>query len=548
MSKIPLVGVLELASKYRYGLTSRGTPLYLFCPYDEAAPQFIVGSNHRDLSVNQIAIIEAPFPYEKLVAPAKPRGNLLHLIGPVGDFVCEQTALIYYYCPHRAVLSLPAPPPSGPDTSRDTDRVEISKETGWHVFHVDPPGCRDIDDAIAFHPATGRWAITIADVAAMVPIGCEADIRARALGATFYDTKGAVELPMLTPVISEDNASLLPGHRRRGVSLLWHPRTSEEFLHLAEDEDPVFVSSWITVEHSFTYESFGTSSFAHETLGISCEMGPVRQLDVSAFATTGQLPLDPHDWIAALMIRYNAAAARVLKNRGGGVLRAQPPAVAEKVAAWPPALRHLASEAAVYISAAEAATSSWHTGLGLAAYTHASSPLRRYADLINQRVLVSKATDTSATTASIATTEVDHLNARAKANKRWGRDMTFLTHVTPGRVHEVDVVWLAKEADHSTGGQADNAHWKVWVPAWQRTLGLRHTPSAPGEPGTAGRIAVYCDPTRRNWKRRVLTSDVTSDKSSLHHTLGEAVPAHQLPPPSAASTSPSAAAAPPSEH
>jgi exoribonuclease R len=510
MTKTQLVGVLELASKYRYGLTSRGTPLYLFCPYDEAAPQFIVGSNCRDLSVNQIAIVEVPFPYEKPAAPAKPRGNLLHLIGPVGEFVCEQTALIYHYCPHRAVASLPPPPLSGPNTARDAERIEISKEAGWHVFHVDPPGCRDIDDAIAFHPATGQWAITIADVAAVVPADCEADIRARAVGGTFYDTKGSVILLMLTPALSEDAASLLPGQRRRGVSLVWRPTTSAEFLHLSDGEEPVFVSSWITVEHSFTYESFAASPFAHETLGVPCDIGH----------------LDAHDFIAALMVRYNAAAARVLKNRGaGGVLRVQCPSTAEKLAAWPPALRHLASEAAVYMSAAEAATSSWHTGLALDAYTHASSPLRRYADLINQRVLV----DVSAEAAVV---DVEHLNARAKANKRWGRDIAFLTHVPPGRVHEVDVVWLAKEIDHSPRGQADGL-WKVWVPAWQRTLRLRHRPSTPGAPGTAGRIAVYCDPTRRNWKRRVLTADMNS-QSPLSQS-------------SAASTSPAAAAEPPSE-
>ena len=472
-TKINLVGVLELASKYRYGISSHGTPLYLFCPYDEAAPHLVVGSKHRDLSINQIAIVEVPFPYERSPAPAKPRGNLVHLIGPVGDVDYERTALLYHYAPHRAIASLPHP--SVPNTSRDTERTEISKATGWHTFHVDPPGCRDIDDAIAFHPATGRWAITIADVAAAVPVGCECDIRARMLGATFYDTAGTVVLPMLPPALSEDLASLLPGEKRRGVSLIWNPSVSV-------DEEPVFVSTWITVEHSFTYESFGASQFAHEILGISCH------------------GVDPHEWIANLMIRYNTAAARVLKSRANGVLRIQPPAAAEKVAAWPPALRHLANESAIYSLTSYSETG--HAGMGLAAYTHTSSPLRRYADLINQRVLV------GLTSESTTTAAVDHLNLRAKANKRWGRDMAFLTHVTPGRVHEVDVVWL--EADRSAGGQADSGRLKVWVPAWQRTLRLRHVPATPGEPGTAGRIAVYCDPTRRNWKQRVLTADIAT--------------------------------------
>jgi hypothetical protein len=270
----------------------------------------------------------------------------------------------------------------------------------------------------------------------------------------------------------------------------------EEFLRLGDTEEPVFVSSWINVEHSFTYESFTASTFARETLGISCETGAlsagapsshlpsVRQLDLSA--PSSHLP--SHEWIAALMIRYNAAAARILKKRAIGILRVQSPAAAEKVAAWPASLRHLANEAAVYVSAADA--SEGHASLGLAAYTHASSPLRRYADLINQRVLVGLSSEPTTTAV------VDNLNKRAKAIKRLGRDMTFLTYVTPGRVHEVDVIWITTE--------------KVWVPVWQRTLKIRHIPATPGEPGTAGRIAVYCDPTRRNWKQRILTADIAT--------------------------------------
>jgi exoribonuclease R len=488
-----LVGVLELASKYRYGLTSHGVPLYLFRPYGDRLAECIVGSRHRDLSANQIAIVELPAAAaaNPPPPPGKLRANLVRLLGPVGDYDAEVAGLLYHYCPaHRAsAAEIPLP-----NTDRDAERMEISKTAGWEVFHVDPAGCRDIDDAIAFHPDTGRWAITIADVAAAVPVDSAVDTLARAIGATFYDATGSVVLPMLPPALSEDAASLLPGQRRRGVSLVWKPTTAEELVGLAGLEDPVFVSSWITVAHSFTYETFASSKFAHETLGVSCE-GPARQLDLSAPAATasvapsGQLPLDPHQWIAALMIRYNAAAARVLKTAGrGGVLRVQPPATAEKVAAWPRELQHLAAEAAVYVPASEEAEG--HTGMGLVAYTHASSPLRRYADLINQRALVSSK--------EIGPADTEHLNARAKANKRWSRDMTFLTHVTPGRVFHVDVVFV-------TAGQ-------VWVPAWQRLLRLRHVPaSAPvPEPGMAGRIAVYCDQTKRNWKQRVLTADSSS--------------------------------------
>ena len=131
-----LVGVLELASKYRYGLTSHGTPLYLFSPYDEKSPDFVVGSNERDLSKNQIAIVDVP---GRIITDGvqKPRGSLVRLIGPVGEREAETAALLQHYCPTT--------PPRGATVEicgGDTDdkRLVLSAATGWITFHVDPPG------------------------------------------------------------------------------------------------------------------------------------------------------------------------------------------------------------------------------------------------------------------------------------------------------------------------------------------------------------------------------------------------------------------------
>jgi exoribonuclease R len=143
-----IVGVLELSSKYKYGLTARGNPLFLFRPYDEAEPEYIVGSSERDLSRNQIAIVEVttpePDPDTVCTLTTKPRGVLVRLMGMVGDVEAERFALLQHYCPLVSLPSSESPPP--PD---DPPRLEISEATGWITFHIDPAGCRDIDDAIA---------------------------------------------------------------------------------------------------------------------------------------------------------------------------------------------------------------------------------------------------------------------------------------------------------------------------------------------------------------------------------------------------------------
>lgn len=439
-----IIGVIELSSKYRYGLTSRGVPIYLFRPYDETLPEFVVGCSHRDLTRNQIACIciciEAN---EKPKDKEKPRGNLVRLIGPVGDYASERAALLLHYCPHKKLAETLTV-----DESQDEQRMELSEATGWCTFHIDPPGCRDIDDAIAFHPTEGM-AITIADAAAFIPPNSETDAAARAIGATFYNLDGAVEIPMLPATISEGQASLLPGQRRRGVTLL-----------IANGHE-TFRLSWITVQHSFTYDT-------------------VMHHPIWSTLTDTFHGADSHQIVETLMIRYNAAAARVLKAAGAGLLRVQP-----EGKAWAnldPNLAFLANEAASY-QPASAEGPHGHAGLGLEAYCHASSPIRRYADLANQRILKSLSTVTPHELA-------EHLNDRTRANRRWTRDLTFLTQVTPGKVHTLDVVWV------------DDT--QVWVPLWKRLLRLRHEQAE--EPGYKGRIQIFCDPTQRNWKRRVLTA------------------------------------------
>jgi exoribonuclease R len=431
-----MIGVLELASKYRYGITSHGSPLYLFRSYD--GHEYIVGSASRETE-NQIAVVDAG----TTVVNGKPRGNLSRIIGPVGDYAAEREALLLHYCPTKPVESLAE--------LADEPREEISAATGWTTFHIDPPGCRDIDDAVAYHPEHG-WAITIADAAAAVAGGSPTDLAAAAIGATFYDLDGRAVRTMLPPSISEDRASLLPGQRRRGVTLFLGTT-----LKALEAKETRFGLTWITVEHSFTYDSFPGSKIAN-ALGVTTE---------------------PHAWIEELMIRYNREVAAILK-RNTGFLRVQPAADTE----LPTSLRFLAMEAATYEIVDHLPQT--HATIG-GLYCHASSPLRRYADLANQRIL--SAYILRLPIANMDNT-VDHLNERARANRRWSRDLTFLTHVTPGRVHEVDVIWFTAD--------------RVWVPLWRRLIRLRHEESRPA--GTEGRIRIFCDPTKRNWKERILTA------------------------------------------
>ena len=190
---------------------------------------------------------------------------------------------------------------------------------------------------------------------------------------------------------------------------------------------------------------------------------------------------DPHIWIENAMIRYNAAAAALLISKGQGLLRVQP----ESPETTHPEIAHLLKEAASYETTD--IKEKRHASLGLPAYCHASSPLRRYADLVNQRALYSIIGSMDGQKLVAA-----HLNDRMKAARRFSRDLTFLTHVTPGRVHEIDVIVMTEG--------------KAYVPLWGRIIRLKHEVTE--EHGRQIRIQIYCDPTQRNWKQRVLTQRI----------------------------------------
>ena len=460
-----IVGVLELASKYKYGMTRAGHPLYLFKPYDPEKPDHIVGCSHRDCSVNQIAVITASSQETGSRPPGanpKPRGNLDRLLGPVGNFAAEKEALLLHYNPSKSRRQDPVPDPI---TRFDADRVEISAETNWIVFHIDPPGCRDVDDALAYHPETGRWAITIADVACAVPEGCEADFTAALRGTTFYDLEGRVLTPMLPPAISEGYSSLLPGSRKRGLTFF-----------VGADQDAVFKPSWITVATTYTYDSVLESPIAAH---------------LENYFEGGR---DAHHWIEVAMILYNSLAANALLAKGNGLLRVQPESPAVVTTIKDPALAHLLKEAATYETTDIPVKR--HASLCLPVYCHATSPLRRYADLVNQRALLSLLLPSS--TLAAQKLVAAHLNDRAKEARRFSRDLTFLTHVTPGRVHEINVIIM------------DPVEGKAYVPLWGRIIRLRHE-LCEGEGESEGkevRIQIYCDPTQRNWKQRVLTAAI----------------------------------------
>lgn len=452
-----LVGILELNSKYLYGHTSRGVKIYLFHPLDTSYPVMRVGCSERDTSQNQFALVRFDSWTETI-----PRGNLIRLLGPVGSLKAEQEALLWFY--------------AKPELSKLTFNFNLPVDTRTllqgNTINIDPEGCQDIDDVLTLYRKENGWQlfITIADVAHSIEENSAGDFLAQQRLQTVYRNGEAV-LPMLPKEFSEDQLSLIPNQLRKGISLecFWNGTT----LQVEQFREVDVINS-----ASYTYDSIYTSDF------------PIHILKEIASYLKGEETNDSHEWIEQLMLLYNLEGAKVLLQAKAGLLRTHKEADKERLEqmnALHPDLRPFAFESAKYEPTGE---NKVHATLGNKPYTHLSSPLRRYADLLNQRVL--KAYLHSSPMPTLSPTLVTELNHQQKMLKRYERELFFLDTV------------LAKTTGTLKGLVIDTtvSKSKVYIPAWKRVIKVVST--SVEKPGKEVEVEFFADIKKIAWKERIV--------------------------------------------
>jgi exoribonuclease R len=468
-----IVGVLELASKTRYGFTAKQIPIYIFIPWNEAYPPFYVGSSHKDITKNVIAIID----FDHWLSPANcPRGNCRRIIGPCGSIEAEEEALLLHTCSERWTnttvkpLENPLIPIQGGMGLNDTVQT----------FHVDPEGCRDIDDAISLWVPESTDSIDlevrihIADVASTLLTNPCLLKKAENIGQTVY-RDGKVVLGML-PAHVQEKLSLLPSQYRQTITLAftWNIDKKVHNIRWYQQE--------IMVKESYTYETILNSKYADVLKILTSELA---EKDLE----------DSHDWIAELMLLYNKEVAKILRNNGLGILRrhgAPDLELLERLETVGVAPKHLAYKSGEYCLSTEPDVGHW--GLQTGVYCHASSPIRRWADCVNQmgllKILFNK---------FVEPVEGDpySLNASAKKVKAYERDLVFL-QVLLGHTSRVFNAVIVDVKESKV---------KIWVESWLRIVTVYEPVDNwifKPEVGMKVIATVFYDAGKRNWKKRMV--------------------------------------------
>ena len=470
-----LAGTLELTSKVRYGLTSRGVPLFRFVPYDKRFSTYSVGCSMRDLSKNQHVIIEPSVETSDNSHKQQSKGILIQNFGsPTVESEKQLLLATYAYDSQKELRKPPVELKLGePLVPEPSPRTTV---TQGFTFHIDPPGCRDVDDSFTFIRCTNFWKvyINIADVAAWIPADSTMNTFASKRTTTFYSTEGKALAPMLPLALSEGQASLLPGELKPTLSLTfdWYPGKPINSFR--------FIETMTQTTMSFTYEQAGDT--------VLSELKALRQLAVEY----GGVYTDSHTWVQIMMIMYNEQAGMLLHSHKKGILRRHSAPKQEKLemisALNDPTLLILAYEAAEYCLATD---ESYHYGLDKSTYAYASSPLRRYADLVNQRLLKAILNFTINRTAAPSADLVEYLNRRQKQAKAFTRDMFFLTVLASTTTSSVTGKIIAKK---------DNVI-RVWVPAWRRIIKTR---SDIGVLYDTVNISWYDNRESPRWKERMV--------------------------------------------
>ena len=443
----PLVGIVHFDSKVKHGFTSRNVPIYLFTPLNESYPCFLVGSSLKERS-NQLGVAT----FETWETTTFPRGSLQKILGACGQESIEKEALAIQYSPwvqkHKDIplrLELPS----------KENRFILDVPT----INIDPVDCRDIDDVISLWKEGDKWrvAISIADVAGLYLLNPFMKFAER-VGQSLYQD-GRLIRPLFEHCVTY-GMSLNPGEEHYAVSLLFD-WDGKQISNLEWKE------TLVTNKASYTYENCYTA----------------KEIDIRILkeicTALGEDSEDSHKWIECLMLFYNTEAAKVLVQKGQGLLRAHSAPEQEKLERYErlglPA-KELAFPAATYVLVGEDSVKHW--GLGKDVYCHASSPIRRFADVLNQIVLKGYSVEEWREYAY-------KLNTYQKRVKQHDRDFFFLEQFFQNKTKEIEGIVVGE---------------KMYIPEWKRFVRVNTCK----QEGEKVKLRFYARMGERRWKDRIV--------------------------------------------
>lgn len=227
------------------------------------------------------------------------------------------------------------------DAAAGSPRLPALDRTDLELVTIDPPGSRDLDQAVHIARDGAGYLVSyaIADVAAFVSPGDPIDLEAHRRGQTFYAPHR--RFPLHPPVLSEGAASLLPGEAR--PALLWQIRLDHDGATVEKSVRRALVRSRAQLTYDEVQLDLDTDR-ADDSLHLLQQVGllreereivrggvslniPEQEIEVRSpgrWRLTFRRPLRVEDWNAQISLLTGMSAARIMLDHNVGILRTLP--------------------------------------------------------------------------------------------------------------------------------------------------------------------------------------------------------------------------------
>jgi exoribonuclease-2 len=285
-----------------------------------------------------------------------------------------------------------------PVFSSESGRKDLSD---LPVMTIDGQATLDFDDAISIEDMGShyRLGVHIADVAHFIKRDDCIDREAFSRGSSIYMPD--LKIPMLPQPLAEDVCSLKAGDLRPCISIMANLKPSAELI------DYEIVPSLIRVRHQMTYYDANITAGDNRELTLLCDLArKFRQKRIDSGAVHISLP-DINIWledgggisvnrinrespgrmmVSEIMIMANWLMARFLaENNIPGIFRSQPGPKHRLYKSEEGTLFQNYMQRRLLSRFVLSSKPERHCGLGLECYVTATSPIRKYYDLVTQR-------------------------------------------------------------------------------------------------------------------------------------------------------------------
>ena len=297
-------------------------------------------------------------------------------------------------------LHLKNDPPPDPYAAIRADLTHLD------CFTIDGERTRDLDDALSLEiiPEGYLLGVHISDVSALVAGGSALDQEAQVRGTSIYLPE--TRLPMLPEDLSEDTLSLIAQQERYALSFLitlnpegevlaWHIKPSlikvrrrlsySETDQLLEGHDDT-IQALVRLTERLKDRRLAQGGYELKLPEVWVGFDPQGKVQV----TVEDQETPSHQLVGEAMVLANRLAATLLREQGvPAIYRTQPEPREAIDRDAPKTLLELWQDRRRLSRVIMDTKPQPHWGLGLPQYTFATSPIRRYLDLVSHRQIIS---------------------------------------------------------------------------------------------------------------------------------------------------------------